>query len=781
LDIVVETGTVGFSERETGTINKERHMVAPRSLTVFASLLCLIEIQGVRADTVIFNNANYTGYVVTPFSYSEMLDYGTSPGGRISKFVFGYSSTSAGTVWVRFYSSTDRWDIGYGIRQFAIGIPSTDDLVTTYEYVIPEQDRFELPSGDFGYSFEFSNSDSGIALATGGTGIDRYFWEYDEWYEDFVLTYLNASWNFYFKVYTAPPIHEVTCDIEGYKFNDLNGNGVWDAGEPGLPGWNMYLDSNGDGMFQATEPNAVTDPNGLYRFEHLPSPASYRVREVSVNGWTQTLPGSAANFQYVLQTDPNHVYGPYNFGNTTLVPKYSGGRGTVADPYKISTIADWQELIVTSADYDKHFVLLNDIDFGGINLTPVAPDTDPTVWNGFQGIPFTGTFEGNHFTIRNLKILLSKNDYAGLFGYVGTGGQIRNLRVTDIAISGSSQVGILAGYCLGDMSNCSVQGTVTSVPLGSYGEGCWAVGGMIGLNKGTLSFCNANVTIERGGLSGDFGGLAGVNYGILQSCHTEGLVESLNSRNVGGLAGNNYGSIITCSSSAQVQAEGSVGGLVGYNEKSGMISSCRATGDIEGLSDMGGLVGANYGGILSCYARGKVNIFTSLENAGGFAGLNYGDIRYSYASGLVKSQNTYPDKPIHVGGFCGLKYTGSTYQDVGNFWDTQTSGTTASTMGTGKTTAEMKTLSTFISDGWNFATTWRICDGMNYPRLQWESRPVGDFGCPEGVELADLRVMAGVWLTTGASAADIAPTTPDGKVNLNDFAVLADNWMVGVD
>ena len=87
----------------------------------------------------------------------------------------------------------------------------------------------------------------------------------------------------------------------------------------------------------------------------------------------------------------------------------------------------------------------------------------------------------------------------------------------------------------------------------------------------------------------------------------------------------------------------------------------------------------------------------------------------------------------------------------------------------------------FAGANWNFATIWRICDGMNTPRLQWQPRPVGDFGCPEEVELADLRVMADAWLKTGPSVADIAPATPDGKVNLNDFAALAAQWMVGVD
>ena len=41
----------------------------------------------------------------------------------------------------------------------------------------------------------------------------------------------------------------------GVKFNDLNGDGTKDAGEPGLNNWviRAYADTNGDGTLQATE------------------------------------------------------------------------------------------------------------------------------------------------------------------------------------------------------------------------------------------------------------------------------------------------------------------------------------------------------------------------------------------------------------------------------------------------------------------------------------------------------------------------------------------------
>jgi hypothetical protein len=75
-----------------------------------------------------------------------------------------------------------------------------------------------------------------------------------------------------------------------------------------------------------------------------------------------------------------------------------------------------------------------------------------------------------------------------------------------------------------------------------------------------------------------------------------------------------------------------------------------------------------------------------------------------------------------------------------SFWDTQTSGTNTgigfgSTNGaTGKTTAEMKTASTFMNAGWD-KTIWNIGDGINdgYPYLNWQNPS----GTPLPVELSD--------------------------------------------
>jgi hypothetical protein len=75
-------------------------------------------------------------------------------------------------------------------------------------------------------------------------------------------------------------------NLSGVKFNDLNQNGVKDAGEPGLIGWTIHLFDTGTmALLQTTVTSA---PDGFYTFS-LP-PGNYTVCEALQAGWTQTAP-----------------------------------------------------------------------------------------------------------------------------------------------------------------------------------------------------------------------------------------------------------------------------------------------------------------------------------------------------------------------------------------------------------------------------------------------------------------------------------------------------------
>ncbi|MCX5635446.1 MAG: peptidase A26, partial [Planctomycetota bacterium] len=262
-----------------------------------------------------------------------------------------------------------------------------------------------------------------------------------------------------------------------------------------------------------------------------------------------------------------------SFGGT-----YNGGNGTETEPYQINNITDWQELMTTPDDWNQHFILTADVNLAGIALTPV----------GNSSTQFTGVFDGNDNII---------SSGIGLFGYVGSGGQIRNLGVENANILGIFHIGGLVGRNYGTLTACYATGLVS----GEFG-----VGGLVGVNYGTLTACYATGSV-RG--ENEVGGLVGLNYGTLTACYATGSVSGKShtpSRYAGGLVGYNYGTLTACYATGSVSGitDGYAGGLVGYNE--GMLTSCYATVSVTGNSGVGGLVGENSGAITSCYATGSV-------------------------------------------------------------------------------------------------------------------------------------------------------------------------------
>jgi len=110
-----------------------------------------------------------------------------------------------------------------------------------------------------------------------------------------------------------------------------------------------------------------------------------------------------------------------------------------------------------------------------------------------------------------------------------------------------------------------------------------------------------------------------------------------------------------------------------------------------------------------------------------------GIISNSYATGSVSASGT-EYRPGVGGGLVGENQG----EVTDSFWDTQTSGQITSNGGTGKTTAEMQTESTFTDASWDFVAEsvngtediWKINEGVDYPRLSWQV-VIGDFNGQE--------------------------------------------------
>ena len=276
--------------------------------------------------------------------------------------------------------------------------------------------------------------------------------------------------------------------------------------------------------------------------------------------------------------------------------------------------------------------------------------------------------------------------------------------------------------------------------------------------------------------------------GSISSCHATGSVSG--GASVGGLVGSNGSSVTGCNATGTVSGTGDdVGGLVGYNWGDGTKTSltfCYSTGSVIGTGySVGGLVGYNNGGTLtSCYANGSVSEGT---HVGGMVGENYdGKLTGCYATGTVSGTG-------YVGGLVGLNYEGTL---TGCFWDINTSSQTVgvgygtSTGVTGKTTAEMKTLSTFTYPpaSWDFRDTdgdpadWMMLrEGEDYPRLAWQEIFAGDIADLYGVNFVDYAEMAAHWGQTGCpTGCENADINSDGTVDIDDLTLLAYNWLEGI-
>ena len=206
---------------------------------------------------------------------------------------------------------------------------------------------------------------------------------------------------------------------------------------------------------------------------------------------------------------------------------YDDGDGSAEFPFQI---AEPNQLIYMSQHpehWDKHFILTADINLAlaepnSFTTALIAPDTDNSQ-SWFQGMPFTGIFNGNGHVISNLTIDTegAGNDYLGLFGRIeGSGTEIKNLGLENIFINGGEDSWYIGGLCgrnnEGSITNCHASGTVTG------GNNSDDLGGLCGGNShDNISNCYSTGSVTIGGDSDFLGGLCGRKSfsGIIDLCY----------------------------------------------------------------------------------------------------------------------------------------------------------------------------------------------------------------------------------------------------------------------
>jgi hypothetical protein len=402
--------------------------------------------------------------------------------------------------------------------------------------------------------------------------------------------------------------------------------------------------------------------------------------------------------------------GAYEFGMAAIPheAKYSGGMGEPHDPYQIATAEDLILLGESIEDYDKHFILTADIDLDPnlpgrrvFKRAVIASNNEVIWWGEFDGVPFTGIFDGNSHIISNLTI--DGAYFVGLFGQLGEGADVSNLGIEAMDVNGTG------GYVGGLVGRNSLGSSITDCYVtGSVNGTADYVGGLVGENIGYFG-AGGNITncYSACMVSGDgsVGGLVGCNLMGNIAASTSTIIVSGN-RSVGGLVGRMVGGDLSLSySNGTVSGDNYVGGLIGYNSVqyweyyiASNITECYSSCTVTGITSVGGLIGHIMG-----YDE---------------SGYNGPYVRQCYSNGEVKGDE-------NVGGLVGYNWFGSISV---SFWDMETSGQTESDGGTGLSTIEMQTANTFLQAGWDFVdetengteNIWWIDEGQDYPRLWWE-------------------------------------------------------------
>ena len=327
----------------------------------------------------------------------------------------------------------------------------------------------------------------------------------------------------------------------------------------------------------------------------------------------------------------------------SVAESFAGGKGTKDDPYQIATGSQLAYFAkrVNAEEYgekyaDTYFELTEDIDLGGKEWTPVGETVADLIMGGHEYFVFSGNFDGNGYTIKNLTIGTETSPYSGdvcgLFG--ATSGTIEDVVLENVSINyvGGKRssayyfrmAGALVGYSMGDIVNC----TVTGLDMKAGSDGSYvalnSIGGLVGIQDGdtTVSHSRVSGKIEESTKQGNVGGFVGtlVKGSSAKYCGADVSVE---------VTGNGRG----------IAVGGFVGIGNGTTTDETLIENCYATGNITGAEYAGGFVGNISGlNISNCYAKGDVSkCFVGASFMGTDAASNnyYGTVKNCYATGLV--------------------------------------------------------------------------------------------------------------------------------------------------
>ena len=347
--------------------------------------------------------------------------------------------------------------------------------------------------------------------------------------------------------------------------------------------------ADGKTTLSLTNNTAKTIPQGTY---------TYEVKAKTFATLTDTL-NVTANQTVTLTM---HYTTDWD-GSTTVKPQKDGETYLISNSYELA----WFRDEVNKGNYTLNARLTENINLGGHPWTAISKLTDTSAKTGYKG-----TFDGNGKTISGLnpvgELISGKYRGAGLFGYVYTGGTVKNVTVEGAMKAEWNCGGVVAYLAGGRVENCVNRMNITPRSESIY---LYYVGGVVGYMTNYTD-----------------------NSAVIIGCRNEGSID-------GGTTGEN------------------VGGVVGGASNSPGISNCANTGNISGKASIGGIAATASIPITACYNTGKITGASS--KIGGIVGYSSSKVTNCYNTGAVAGAGKagYKGVPEGVGGIAGQLYNSS--------------------------------------------------------------------------------------------------------------------------
>lgn len=382
---------------------------------------------------------------------------------------------------------------------------------------------------------------------------------------------------------------------------------------------------------------------------------------------------------------------------------FSGGSGTIGDPYLIANATDLETLHtkLIGTDYNdyksKYYKQTANINLGGavksyipIGLSDTVPDfSDPFVAfaTSPSSKPFLGTYDGDNKKIQNMKLESSSGMvyYYAFFLSLGSGAVVKNLIFENPTITIDAGIGAatVAGFSSGSIEHVTVTGLTAN-----YGTLMMFSGGIVGNQQGGVGISDTTVagnitgstvnvwdpgsqdiSAESENIGGIVGALMNLDTGITPALNN--VSSAVNITGANGIAG----VVAFIVGQVSVSHASNSGAIISHNAAAGFTSGVfpGSLAGVPGLADAALSFISNTGTITVTGAVGKYSMSAGLINQGKFTmsdSYNTGNVINNHSingtsAGILNSP-MISAALTRVYSTGDISYTGARVEPVGN-------------------------------------------------------------------------------------------------------------------